>query len=460
MSFFIHLFLMTKYPFNSDMLALGKKFNEAGFSLYLVGGAVRDFLLKKENDDADFTTDATPDEVIKLFPKATIPTGIKHGTVTVIFNKQSYEITTFRTEGKYSDSRHPDNISFVRSLEEDLSRRDFTVNAFAASTKDGAIIDLHNGLEDLNNKVIRAIGCAKQRFDEDALRMLRAIRFASKLGFKIEDSTFDAIKKDSSRITIISKERIREEIFKIIDSPNPSYGFKLLRESGLLKYIIPCLDQAYGFEQLGNHKEDVFFHTLSALEAAKSLGYPFIVKLAILFHDLGKIEARRGSAQEGYTFYGHELISANIARKNLTELKCSNEEIERTTNLVKNHMFSYTPNWTDSAVRRFILRVGINDIPYLFDLRKADALSMDEKADFTLLNEFENRIQKELETQNALTLKDLKLNGNDIKSLFNVQGKTIGNVLSYLLEEVIEDPSLNDRDKLINLTKLFLSKLS
>ncbi len=315
MSFFIHLFLMTKYPFNSDMLALGKKFNEAGFSLYLVGGAVRDFLLKKENDDADFTTDATPDEVIKLFPKATIPTGIKHGTVTVIFNKQSYEITTFRTEGKYSDSRHPDSVSFVRSLEEDLSRRDFSVNAFAASTKDGSIIDLHNGFEDLQNKVIRAIGCPKERFDEDALRMLRAVRFAAKLGFKIEENTFNAIKNDAKRITIISKERIREEVFKIVNSPNPSYGFKLLRESGLLKYIIPELDNSFGFEQLGNHKEDVFSHTLSALEIARKYDYPFIVKLAILFHDLGKIEARRGNKNDGYTFYGHEAISADIAKK-------------------------------------------------------------------------------------------------------------------------------------------------
>ena len=449
---------MIKYPFDSDMIALGRKFNSAGFSLYLVGGAVRDFLLKKKNDDADFTTDAKPEEIINLFPKSTIPTGIKHGTVTVIFNKQSYEITTFRTEGKYSDNRHPDSVSFVRSLEEDLSRRDFSVNAFAASVTDGSIIDLHNGFEDLKNKVIRAIGYAKERFDEDALRMLRAVRFASKLGFTIEKNTFEAIKNDASRITIISKERIREEIFKIIDSPNPSYGFNLLRESGLLKYIIPELDKSFGFEQLGNHKDDVFSHTLAALEIAKKYDYPFIVKLAILFHDLGKIEARRGNKNDGYTFYGHEVISANITKSVLTQLKCSNEEIARTVNLVKNHMFSYTPNWTDSAIRRFILRVGVSDIPYLFDLRRADALSMDEKADFTFLNEFEERIKKELDNRNALTLKDLKINGNDIKSLFGVQGKTIGNVLSYLLEETIEDPSLNEKDKLIYLAKKYFNQ--
>lgn len=451
---------MIKYPFDSDMLSLGKKFNSSGFSLYLVGGAVRDFLLGKKNDDADFTTDANPEEIINLFPKSTIPTGIKHGTVTVIYNKQSYEITTFRTEGKYSDSRHPDSVSFVRSLEEDLSRRDFSVNAFAASTKDGSIIDLHNGFEDLQNKVIRAIGCPKERFDEDALRMLRAVRFAAKLGFKIEENTFNAIKNDAKRITIISKERIREEVFKIVNSPNPSYGFKLLRESGLLKYIIPELDNSFGFEQLGNHKEDVFSHTLSALEIARKYDYPFIVKLAILFHDLGKIEARRGNKNDGYTFYGHEAISADIAKKVLTELKCSNEEIAKTVNLVKNHMFSYTPAWSDSAVRRFILRVGISDIPYLFDVRRADALSMDERADFSLLNEFEERIKNELNNQNALTLKDLKINGNDIKALFNVQGKTIGNILSFLLEEVLEDPSLNDKDKLVNLANIYLSKLN
>ena len=451
---------MKKYPFSHDMLTLGRKFNQAGFSLYLVGGAVRDYLLGKENDDADFTTDATPDEVINLFPKSTIPTGIKHGTVTVVFNKQPYEITTFRTEGAYTDNRHPDSVSFVRSLEEDLSRRDFTINAFAASTTDGSIIDLHNGFEDLKNKTIRAIGCAKERFNEDALRMLRAIRFASKLGFKIEEQTFNAIKEDAYRITLISKERIREEVFKLLNSPYPSYGLKLLRESNLLKYIIPELDEAYGFEQLGNHKEDVFNHTLSAIEVANKLSYPFIVKLSLLFHDLGKIDARRGSKDEGYTFYNHESISAKIAERTLKELKCSNEEIAKTTNLVKNHMFSYTPAWSDSAIRRFILRVGISDIPLLFDVRRADALSMDSKADFTLLNEFEERIKKELENQNVLTLKDLKINGNDVKVLFNVQGKTIGNVLSYLLEETIEDPSLNEKEKLVNLAKIYLTKVN
>ena len=451
---------MKRYVFTRDILSLGRKFSDSGHKLYIVGGAVRDFLLGRENHDYDFTTDATPEEVTALFPSSTIPTGIKHGTVTVLYRKEAYEITTFRTEGAYSDGRHPDSVSFVRDLAEDLSRRDFTVNAFAASTEDGTIIDLHGGLDDLKKKTIRAIGEPKDRFDEDALRMLRAVRFAAKLGFEIEEKTFEAVKKDAERITLISKERIREEFFRLIDSPEPARGLELLRTSGLLKYILPELEAAYGFEQLGLHSDDVYHHTLKALEEAKRLGYPLSVKLAVLFHDLGKVEARRGDGESGYTFYGHENISEKIAERTLKTLKCSTEEIRKTCSLVRNHMFAYTPEWSDSAVRRFIIRVRLNDIPELFDVRRSDALSMDPKADFTLLNSFEQRIETEVEKQSAMTLRDLAVNGNDLKNEKIAEGKKLGQVLNYLLDEVIEDPSLNERDKLINLARIHASKLA
>ncbi|MGN0907188.1 MAG: CCA tRNA nucleotidyltransferase [Bullifex sp.] len=450
---------MKRYVFTKDIISLGKRFSEAGHKLYIVGGAVRDYLLGRENHDYDFTTDATPEEVMAMFPSSTIPTGIKHGTVTVLYRKEAYEITTFRTEGSYSDGRHPDSVSFVRDLEEDLSRRDFTVNAFAASTENGTIIDLHGGLDDLKNGTIRAIGNPKDRFDEDALRMLRAVRFASKLGFEIEENTFEAIKRDAERITLISKERIREEFFRLIDSPEPARGLELLRTSGLLSYILPELEDTFGFEQLGMHTDDVYHHTLKALEVAEHLGYSLAVKLAVLFHDLGKTEARRGDMEDGYTFYGHENISEKIAEKTLKTLKCSTEEIRKTCCLVKNHMFAYTPEWSDSAVRRFIIRVGLKDIPELFDVRRSDALSMDPKADFTLLNSFEERIRNEAEKQSAMTLRDLAVNGNDLKNEKIAEGRKLGQVLNYLLDEVIEDPSLNEREKLINLARIQASRL-
>ena len=446
---------MKKYPFNEKIKELSKCFASKGYSLYLVGGAVRDFLLKKKNDDYDFTTDALPEEIVALFPGKTIPTGIKHGTVTVLFKGESYEITTFRTEGSYTDSRHPDNVTFVRSLEEDLKRRDFTINAFAADTKDGHIIDLHDGYSDLKNGILRAIGDAKERFKEDALRMLRACRFAAKLNFTIEKSTFNAICDRASSIKKVSAERIKDELFSILSSSHPAKGIDLMRESKLLSYIIPELEWGIGCEQLGFHDKDVYTHILLTVQAAADASFPLSVRLAALFHDIAKPLCRAGNEEVGYTFYNHDTEGERLTREILLRLKCSNEEINHTALLVREHMFNYTPNWSDSAVRRFILRVGVNNIKDLFLLRLADMKAISGRMDFTSLEELDSRIRVELEKQNALSVKDLLINGNDLLSM-GLKGPIIGETLNYLLDNVIEDPSLNERSKLIELAKKFI----
>ena len=251
-----------EYSLDDNTGALGKIFSSHGWQLYLVGGAVRDYILGIPNDDYDYATDASPEEVMAMFPHHCIPTGLQHGTVTVRFRKQSYEVTTFRSEGDYSDGRHPDSVEFVRSLESDLERRDFTINAFAASCTDGHIIDMHGGYEDLENHTIRAIGNPHERFGEDALRMIRACRFASKLDFSIEDETFNAIKEKAGTILKVSQERIKEELFKIIGGPHPVKGIELMRKTGLLHYILPELERCTGVEQAGFHTLDVYAHTL------------------------------------------------------------------------------------------------------------------------------------------------------------------------------------------------------
>lgn len=443
---------MAKYPLTDNIKALSKPFIKAGFSLYLVGGAVRDFLLSKRNDDYDFTTDATPDEIMELFKGHTIPTGIKHGTVTVRFRGESYEITTFRADGDYSDGRHPDKVEFVRSLESDLERRDFTINAFAVSIQSGEILDYHNGRADLEKGLIRAIGTPKKRFDEDALRLIRACRFASKLDFEIEEETKKAIIEDASNITKVSAERIREELFKILSSDHPAKGLELMRETGLMKYILPELLEGYGMEQKGMHKYDVYYHIINSLQAAADDNAPFPVRLALLFHDIGKPRSMKIRDGE-VTFYSHEKISENLAHEILSRLKCSNEEIALTCLLVRNHMFHYQREWTDSAVRRFLLKVGKENLDLLFAVRRADRLAIDGNVDEEKISDLRERIEKEIQRGSAMSLKDLKINGRDLIDLGIKPGPKMGQILEELFERVTEDPALNEKESLRELAK-------
>ncbi len=433
---------------SEEIAAFASVFRENGYQLYLVGGAVRDYLLGKENHDADFTTDAEPGEVKSLF-RRTIDTGIKHGTVTVRFRGRQYEVTTFRTEGEYRDSRHPESVHFVRSLEEDLKRRDFTINAFAASLPDGRIIDLHDGMKDLRRKTIRAIGDPEERFSEDALRMMRAARFSSQLGFRIARDTEKAMSDLHATISRVSEERIKEELWKLIDGRDPAAGLEAMRRTGIMDTLLPELSACCGFEQGGMHSEDLYEHLLLALSAACERKYPLQVKLAALFHDIGKRETRAPGNDRKWTFHRHDEVSADITDRIFRRLKTSNDEREEVCHLIRCHMFSYTPDWTDSAVRRFINRVGLGNIDPLFQLRLCDiAATKGQKGNPSALFAFAARINEELRKENALTLRDLRIDGRRLKEIGIAPGPAMGRILAALLDEVIEDPDRNSAEYL------------
>ena len=431
---------------SENLKTLSSIFKSNGFSLYLVGGAVRDYLLKKPGHDFDFTTDARPEEIKKMF-RHTIDTGIKHGTVTVLFKGGSYEITTFRTESDYSDSRHPDSVTFVRSLSEDLKRRDFTINAFACDLSNGEIIDEHGGFDDLKNGVIRAIGNPRERFKEDALRIMRAARFSSKLGFSIEEETKKAMKELSPTITKVSEERIREELFRLIDSSFPRLGLETMEETGLMEIILPELYKCKAIEGEGYHKENLLEHHILALESAERLKASLTVKIASLLHDIGKVKAERWNGEK-FTYYSHEIIGSEMAASIMSRLKSSNKDRDDVALLIREHMIQYSPSWSDGAIRRMIVRVGKENLENLFILRECDrnaTLALPESFNDDALKE---RINKELSSSPVLTLKDLKVNGKDLSDITG-KGPLTGKVLKALLEMVIDTPSLNDKELLL-----------
>jgi len=428
-------------------------FTDAGYSLYIVGGAVRDHLLGLKSEDYDFTTDALPEQVMHLF-KHVIPTGIEHGTVTVHFEKQSFEVTTFRSESDYLDGRHPSSVTFIPSLEEDLKRRDFTINAFAADCKDGRIIDLHDGKTDLKNRTIRAIGDPRQRFAEDALRILRAARIAAKLNFVIDKQTLSAMGMLKDNLSKVSAERIREELFKLVLSDHPARGLSYLREQGILTVMLPEFKGADGLYQGGMHHEDVLSHSISACQASVACTSTLEVRLAALLHDIGKSEVVVASEGRN-TFIGHELAGEMISQSLLKRLKASNTLIKDVSHLVRHHMFDYQSTWSDSAVRRFIARAGLQYIPQLLQLRIADQIAIHGKANTVLLDELKQRIEAILEEHDALSIKDLAVNGNDLMDLGIPKGEKIGATLAYLLETVLDDPGQNNREQLLNLAEKY-----
>ena len=462
----------------------GKVFDEAGFKAYLVGGAVRDMFMKLAAHDWDVATNATPQDVIKLF-KFVIPTGIEHGTVTVHYKGAEIEVTTFRTEAGYSDGRHPDSINYAATIEEDLARRDFTMNAIAASLKDGSIVDPYGGQEDIKNKIIRTVGVAHERFMEDGLRPVRALRFASKLGFSIENNTYSEIfkKEIQEKAASISIERFRDEFEKILASPKPSVGMKLLEETGLLALFIPEFGVCRGCVQSDYrafHKFDVMDHLLYACDGAPA--DKLNVRLAALFHDIGKPAAKKiitetvldGDKNDGskkeietITFYNHETAGEKISRKIMTRLKFSNDMIDSVCHLVKEHMFHYEQSWSDAAVRRFIMRVRPECLEDLYDLRLADMYGMYNEpvdirysASVSLLLELKERIEKELAAKTALSLKSLAVNGRDLMATGIPAGKELGRILNELLDCVIEDPAMNSRETLLNTAKALFQQQS
>ena len=436
--------------------------NTEGFQCFLVGGSVRDSIMGFTPKEYDIATDAKPEDVQRIF-KYTIPTGIKHGTILVILDDMQVEITTFRSDGNYSDGRHPDKVEYTASIEDDLPRRDLTINAMAYNVLDGNLIDMFDGMKDIKNKIVRSVGNPYERFTEDGLRIMRAIRFATKLNFNIEKETFEAICHSTGMLTSIAYERIREEFNGILISDNPFRGIELLRKTGILALIMPELMQGFGVAQNRFHKYDVYYHILHTIQAVEPLEteeLTLLVRLAALFHDIAKpMVQKKVSKQEEPVYYNHEVVGANVAKKIMKRLKYSNAEIDFVTLLVRQHMFYYQDEWTDGAVRRFMKAVGVENIKPLLKLREADRLGSGNRKDkeSKAIPKLLARIDKIIEEENAITVKDLKINGNDLMQEFNLKpGPIVGKILNYLLDLILDEPSLNDKEKLMEKTRIFL----
>ncbi len=448
-----------------------KKFIKAGDEIYIVGGAVRDLLSGKKAVDWDFTTNAKPEEILKLFPDAFYDN--KFGTVGVTNPDEEekkdyfgrppiYEITTFRTESGYSDRRRPDKVSWGRTLEEDLRRRDFTINALALKIKDKKqlidgkggfefeVVDLFGGQEDLKKKLIRAVGDPDKRFAEDALRMIRAIRIATQLGFEIEKETLAAIKKNSKLIKHVSWERIRDELLKLLSYKHAADGFTFLLSSGLLELIMPEVIRGYGVKQAKHHIYDVWTHSLLSLKHCPS-DDP-IVKLATFLHDVGKPIVARGEGEER-TFYNHEVVGVRIARQIAKRLRLSKKQSEKLVTLVRWHQFSVDEHQTEKAARRFIRRVGKENLKDMVDLRIGDRLGGGCKtATSWRLRKFLKMVEDV--QKHTPSVKDLKVNGRDVMRVLGIKpGPRVGEILETLFEEIMEDVSKNKKEYLIKRIK-------
>lgn len=464
------------------ILSIINRLKARGFQGYLVGGAVRDILLDRPRKGLwDLATDATPEQVISIFPR-TAPTGIKYGTVTVFYTAQGgefyplAEVTTFRVDDAYSDARRPDRVFFSRRIEEDLSRRDFTINAMAYDPSADVLIDLFAGRRDLERRIIRAVGYPEARFREDGLRPFRAARFAATLDFEIDEATMEAIPKALAAAKLVSAERIREELMRMLDASKPSRGFEVMRRAGLLKLVLAELLEGYGMEQNDFHKYDVYHHALAACDEINrppeaippppmgpadaiskwdyiyGIDRPRLLRLAGLLHDVGKSRTRQ--LIDGiYRFYNHSKVGAIMAEDIMRRLKFSNNQIKYVVSLVENHLFNYEPSWSDAAVRRFIKRVGLENTDDLFELRRADSVATGAtELNLAALEEFKGRIKKVVSQEQALKLSDLAVDGTDVMRVLNIEpGPEVGRVLAQLLEAVIDEPGLNEREVLLEL---------
>jgi tRNA nucleotidyltransferase (CCA-adding enzyme) len=429
-------------------------FKKNGFEIYLVGGAVRDFLLGKNPKNFDFTTNATPQKIQSLFPNSFYNN--TYGTVSIpvemeglsSLKKTIVEITPFRKEEDYTDFRHPEKIEWAKTLEEDLARRDFTINAIAYDGK--KIIDPYHGQKDLKEKIVRCVGNPDKRFAEDALRLLRAIRFASQLGFLIEEKTREAIVKNNYLITKISWERIRDEFLKILKSDHPAEGVLFLRNTGLLKYILPELDVCFSIPQKSpkrHHIYDVGIHLVMSLKYCPSKDE--ITRFATLIHDIGKAKTFKKDEKTGLiTFYNHEVVGKKLAEKIAERFKLSSKQKEKLVRLVAYHQFTVSELQTDKAIRRFIRNVGKEYLLDMLDLRVADRLGSGTKATSWRLELFKKRlieVQKE-----PFKITDLKVNGYDVMRILEIKpGPKVGKVLKYLFEKVVEKKLKNEREVLL-----------
>ena len=419
----------------------------AGYEAYVVGGCVRDSILGREPQDWDITTSAKPEQVKALF-RRTIDTGIQHGTVTVMVDHEGYEVTTYRIDGVYEDGRHPSEVVFTPSLEEDLKRRDFTINAMAYNEDDG-LVDLFGGLEDMDRKMIRCVGEATERFGEDALRILRAVRFSAQLGYEIEGETREAIVRLAGNLRKISAERIQVELVKLLISKHPD-RLRMLYETGITKVILPEFDLCMETPQKHvHHCYNVGEHIIVAVEAAlpqKNL------RLTMLFHDIGKPKTLE-VAEDGTThFYGHPEAGAKIAEEVLRRLKFDNDTISTVCTLVRYHDLFTGEKPQAKTVRRALCKIGEENFALLFEVCRADILAQSmymrqEKLD--LLDGWQTIFQEVIAKKQCFSMKDLAIGGKDLIAMGISPGKEMGKILQLLLEEVIEDPERNTKEYLM-----------
>ncbi len=418
----------------------------AGYEAYAVGGCIRDCVLLKKPDDWDITTSAEPEVIKELFDK-TIDTGIKHGTVTVMLEKEGFEVTTYRIDGEYTDGRHPENVTFVSDLAEDLRRRDFTVNAMAYNEKAG-LIDLFGGMEDIHKGVIRCVGDAKERFNEDALRMMRAVRFCAQLGYVMEEKTGDAIKELAPAIKNISVERIQTELVKLLMSDHPDY-LRIAYETGLTAYFIPEFDECMQTGQNNPHHDyNVGEHILHSLNHIRS---DKVLRLTMLFHDIGKPQTL-STDEDGITHnYGHARVGEEITGRVLKRLKFDNDTIYKVKTLVKYHD---RKGKTDAeSVKRLMNQMGGELMPLLFCVQYADIMaqsSFKREEKLNRLEEFKAAYKKILERKECYSLKDLAVTGNDLIEMGMKSGREIGETLSKLLDIVLAHPEFNNKDYLLS----------
>jgi tRNA nucleotidyltransferase (CCA-adding enzyme) len=446
-----------------EIIEIYNKVKNADHEIYFVGGCVRDLFLKNLIKDWDFATSAKPEEILKIFPDGFYDN--KFGTVgiPIEINKeqQVVEITTYRTEREYKDHRHPTIIEWGKSIEEDLARRDFTINAIAMDLvlddKESPLsfIDPYNGRTDVENKLIKAVGNPEERFTEDALRLMRAIRFSTQLSFKIEDKTWEEIKNNSNLITKIAAERISDEFFKILASNFPHEGVVLLKESGLLNFIIPELLEGENVSQVRpgrHHTDDVLTHNLMSLKHCPSKDP--IVRFAALIHDAAKPKVR-GEDENGLViFHNHEIVGAKVARDICERLKFSKKDRSRVVNLIRWHMFTVDEHITDAAVRRFIRRVGVENVKDIVDLRIGDRLGGGtQTAESWRLKLFKKRVEDQLKPK-PFSIEDMAIDGNDVMKELSIKpSRKVGEILKKLFAEVDEDLSKNTREYLLEKIK-------
>ena len=425
---------------------------DAGYEAYAVGGCVRDALLNRTAADWDITTSAEPMEIKRLFHR-TIDVGLKHGTVTVLLGKRSYEVTTYRIDGDYEDARHPKNVHFTRDIGEDLKRRDFTINAMAYNERTG-LLDLFSGREDLKNGIVRAVGDPMERFSEDALRILRAFRFAAKLGFSVEESTAKYAGQMALNLKKISAERIREELTKIVSSEHPEVLMELYRQ-GISRVILPEFDRCMETEQRNpHHCLNVGEHTIEAMRQLPSAEPFIILRLTMLFHDMGKPECHTRDEKGIDHFHGHAKISAQIAERVLMRLKSDRRTMELVKILVTNH--DRKPALTKRGVRRLMSELK-EAFPLLFPVWRADIMAQSEykrEEKLSYIAEVERLYREIEEAKDPVSISDLKINGRDLMHELKIEpGPDMGSILNRLLDAVLSEPELNNRDSLLALAR-------